>query len=220
MRISVIATLLGAAALCTVLMAGAVAAAEPPQSTPDGLELVKHGRMDLVYRRPGADLTPYRRILLDPVQVEFKKEWTRDFRNVSSSERERIRRSLSEETHKVFVRELQEKGGYAIVDAPAPDVLRVTPAIVELYINAPDVMSTGRSRTYAVSAGEMMLLAELRDSESGAVLARVADRERARESAFLQWSTRATNAAEARQILGKWAGVLREALDAAWGKSR
>jgi hypothetical protein len=49
----------------------------------------------------------------------------------------------------------------------------------------------------------MMLVAELRDSESGAVLARATDRERGRESATFQWQTRERNLADAREALRK-----------------
>ncbi len=42
-----------------------------------------------------------------------------------------------------------------------------------LYINAPDTMSAGRSRTYTTEAGEATLVLEARDSTSGALLGRV-----------------------------------------------
>ncbi|MGH8863652.1 MAG: DUF3313 family protein [Burkholderiales bacterium] len=200
--------------------AAALAADEPPPVSHDGLDLVEKGRLDVVYRRAGVDFAGYTRIMLDPFEVAFKKQWTRDFRRVSDQDRERIREGLSEEAHKVFIKEIQEKGGYEIVDRPAPDVLRVSAAIIELYIDAPDTMQTGRSRTYTVSAGEATLVAELVDSVSGEVVGRAADRERARESATFQWRTRSTNLADARLIFGRWAGALRDALDEAHGKPK
>jgi uncharacterized protein DUF3313 len=206
--------------LAMILSGPALAADEPAAFTYDGLELVKKSRLDVVYRRPGVDFSSYNKFMLDPFEVAFKKQWTRDFRRVSNSDRERIRRDLANEARKVFVEELQEKGGYQIVEAPGPDVLRVTAGIIELYINAPDTMSTGRSRTYTLSTGEATLVAELRDSESGAVLARAADHERARESVTLQWTTRADNRADARIMLKKWAGTLREGLNEARGMSK
>lgn len=198
----------------------APAAEEPPAVTHDGLELVRKGRLDLVYRRPGADFNDYNKFMLDPFEVAFKKEWTRDFRRVSKGDRERIRRELAELAREVFVKELQEKGGYPVVDAPGPDVLRVTAGIVELYINAPDTMQPGRTRTYTLATGEATLVAELRDSETGSVLARVADRERTRESATLQWTSRAKNRRDAEEVLEKWCRALRDALDAARGAGK
>ena len=203
------------ALLLSVFATAAWASDEIPAVTHDGLELVKNGRLDMVYRRPGADFSGYRKLVLDPFEVAFKKEWTRDFQRVTKGERERIRRELAELARDVFVKELQEKGGYQVVDAPGPDVLRVSAAIIELYINAPDTMQPGRNRTYTLATGEATLVAELRDSESGAVLARVADRERTRESATLQWASRSKNRRDAEEVLGKWCRALRDGLDAA-----
>lgn len=206
--------------LGTLIAGSALAADKPPAVSHDGLELVDKARFDVVYRRPGVDFSVYSKIMLDPVEVAFKKQWTQDFRQVSKNDRERIRKELAEEFHKVFVEELGQKGGYQIVDAPGPDVLRVTAGILELYINAPDTMSAGRSHTYALSTGEATLVAEARDSESGSVIARAADRERARESMALQWITRAQNRADARAMLKKWAGAMHEGLDEARGVSK
>ena len=61
----------------------------------------------------------------------------------------------------------------------------------------------------------MTLVAELHDSESGAILARVVDRRVARGTGSLSWATRASNTNEARRILRIWAGVLRGGLDSA-----
>ena len=48
-----------------------------------------------------------------------------------------------------------------------------SPGVANLYINAPDTMSAGRSRTYTTEAGEATLVLEARDSTSGALLGRV-----------------------------------------------
>jgi hypothetical protein len=92
---------------------------------------------------------------------------------------------------------------------------------VDLDIAAPDTRAPGAQPTrYVISPGEMTLLAELRDSESGALLARAADRQRGRQTGDLQVATGATNAAAAQRAFQFWAGVLRGALDAArQGKS-
>jgi hypothetical protein len=198
----------------------AFAADAPPATTDDGLVRVEDSKLDLVYRRPGVDMAGYTKLMLDPVEVAFKKQWTRDFRQVSTHDRERIRTELAKEFHDIFVEELTKDGGYTIVTEPGPDVLRVAGGIYDLYINAPDTMSAGRSHTYALSTGEATLGAELIDSESGAVVARATDRERARESATMQWITRSQNRADARAMLRKWAKAAREGLDAARGVTK
>lgn len=204
-----------AASMCSMVSAaGAHAREQPPTVSHDGLKLTSSKNVALLYVREGATLAAYRKVMLDPVEVAFDKYWSKDRRDIREDERERIRTGLAQEFYKVFRQELEESG-YEVVTTGGPDVLRVSAAIVDLYVTAPDVTRAGHTRTYAVSAGRMTLIAELRDTESGAILARVADRKEASNFNTLTWTTRASNTADARQILRSWAGALRKGLDAA-----
>jgi len=188
---------------------------QPPTVSHDGLKLTSSKNVALLYVREGASLAGYRKVMLDPVQVAFDKQWSRDRRDIPEDERERIRNELAEEFRKVFKEELEKSGGYQIVDSGGAEVLRVTAVIVDLFVTAPDVNRAGRNKTYTVSAGRMTLIAELRDTESGAILARVADRKEASNFNTFTWTTRASNTADARRILKSWASALRRGLDAA-----
>jgi hypothetical protein len=128
-----------------------------------------------------------------------------------------IQKGLAELARDVFRRELEKKGGYALVAEPGDDVLRVRARIVDLYINAPDTASAASTRVYVVNAGEMTLMAELYDSVTNTLLARVIDRQRGLERGLneLQIANRVTNTAEADRILTFWASRLRNALDKA-----
>jgi hypothetical protein len=215
------------AALCVsgaalILTASAQAAAELPKYSLDGLELVERERVGeevaVVYVRSGATLAAYERVMLDPVEVAFDKAWM-PRPPVSAKDRERIRQELAAEFRSAFAEELEKNGGYTIAEAAGPDVLRVTAAIIDLYIEPPGIGTSDSSRNYVVAASRMSLIAELRDAESGAILARVADRRTAtapgRIPGALQWTTKASNRAEARRILRTWAASLRTALDSA-----
>ena len=181
----------------------------------DGLEEVKNKDLDMLYVQPGTSLTSYKKVWIEAVEVSFHRQWNPDRRSVNAKDRERIRLEIADRFHAILTDELQQKGGYEVVSSAGTDVLRVSPAIINLYITAPDTMDAGRSRTYITSAGEMTLVAELHDSESGAILARVVDRRVARGTGSLSWATRASNTNEARRILRIWAGVLRGGLDSA-----
>ena len=106
---------------------------------------------------------------------------------------------------------------FSVCSGTGPDVLRVKAHIVNLYVNAPDTKTAGRSRTYTVSAGQMTIFAELYDSETGEVLARVVDRREARSSGRLTLTNSVVNASEARSIASNWARILRNGLDKAHG---
>jgi hypothetical protein len=187
----------------------------------DGLRKINVKGIDLAYARPGAKLSTYKRVMIDPVQVAFSKSWapkrTGSSLPLSETDRERIRSGVARIVHEEFVRELQTNSGYQVVNAAGSDVLRVTPNIANLYISAPDAGGPGRSRTYVVSAGEMTLVAELFDSETGQVQARLVDRREARETGRLQLTGAMENADEARAIAAAWARTLRTAMDRAHG---
>jgi len=153
------------------------------------------------------------------VEVRFSKDWnpTRTGSQIplGAEQREEIRSGMAKLVYEQFVKALAEKGGYPVVSESGPDVLRLKIYIVNLYVNAPDNPSAGRSRTFAMSAGEMTLFMELYDSESGQILARVADRQLGRTSAMAKKASQVTNIGEAEDIAAAWARILRDAFDRA-----
>ena len=185
----------------------------------DGLQKTSVKGLDLAYALPGASLAAYKRIKLDPVDVEFDKAWdpTRpgSWIKLSSDEREKIRANVAKLVEDEFARELQTGGAYQIASEAAPDVLRVKVSILDLYLNAPSDSGAGRSRTYIRSAGRMTLLADLSDAASGQTLARVADHREADSIARTERANRLVNEDAAREVAGAWARILRKALDKA-----
>jgi hypothetical protein len=186
----------------------------------EGLKKVKRPGLDQVYVREGVTLAKYKRVMLDPVEVSFDKNWNprgSTGSRLDAADPVAIREGLAKLARDVFRRELERKNGYPLVDEPGEDVLRVRAKIVDLYINAPEVDTPGITRTYVVNAGEMTLVAELYDSQTNALIARVVDRERGLERGLneLQIANRVTNTAEADRILSGWANRLRRALDQA-----
>jgi hypothetical protein len=184
----------------------------------DGLQKINVKGIDLAYALPGATLSGYTKVLIEPVGVRFHKDWkpkvagTR--RSLSSDDERKIRTNVAKTVSEAFVKELRN-GGYVVVTAAGPDVLRVQANVLNLYVTAPDTMTPGRTRVYTASAGEMTLLAELADSDSGEVIARILDRYQARNTGSFQLSTGVSNAAEARSAATSWAKILRTALDKA-----
>jgi hypothetical protein len=209
-----------AAALLTMSVVGAATAREAPPPTWDGMKRVERPGLDAVYLREGVSLARYKKVMLDPVEVSFDKNWdpkrTGTLAALNKVDTHAIREDLAKLARDVTKRELERKGGYPLVEAPGDDVLRVRAQIVDLYINAPDTMTPG-SRTYVLNAGEMTLVADLFDGETNALIGHVIDRQRGLENGpfDLQIANRVTNTAEADRILSSWARRLRAALDKA-----
>ncbi len=194
-------------------------AAKPPQVTEDGLELTKAKGITLLYVRPGASLAGYTKVMLDPVEVAFSKDWDpRDYGygkfGLSAGDVNKIRHELGALAHDTFVKVLNE-GGYPLAPAVDSGVLQITAAIVNLYINAPGAMESASSRTYVFNAGQMTLAIALRDAATGTVLVRAYDTKEATDSGQMHYSSGVFNRAEADHILRGWADRLKRALDAA-----
>jgi hypothetical protein len=89
--------------------------------------------------------------MIDPVQVEFSKNWLRnvnDPRYVARIRPEDARRIADETTANAgsIVADAFKARGYEIATAPGADVLRLSPRVTELYVNAPDVFPPGVRR--------------------------------------------------------------------------
>jgi hypothetical protein len=196
---------------------------ELPEFTVDGLKRVPNPEsLAVVYVEPGANLAQYNRVYITELHVAFKKNWRRDQNRgavglsskVSTSDMDRIKKDVAELFMEVFKEELAA-GGYELAHERAEDVLLVKPAIIDLDVNAPDIKSAGRSRTYTESAGSMTLVIELYDSETDDLLAKAMDSRADRNSAFMQWQTGPANRAAGKRMMKPWAEALRGGLDRA-----
>jgi len=178
-------------ALFLVLLCGAAMAQVLSDVTEDGLVRVPSSIKAGVYRLPDATFAQYRRVMLAPASVAFRKNWDRKTSDrldtgLKPSERQRIADDMARMFHEELVAEVVERGGFTLAESPAPDVLLIEPAIHDLDLTAPDAGSKPGSRSYVRTAGSMTLVLELRDAASGVTVGRVIDYEKARETRELQ----------------------------------
>jgi hypothetical protein len=204
-----------------------LAADEPaPEVTKDGLHLYKQTKERIAYVRPGATFTQYKKVMLLDCYVEFSKDWVKNYnrdqrdpsRQIRDSDLDRAKTALQKDFRKIFTEELQEGGRYQVVDAGGPEVLVLRPALINIQVNAPDLMAAGRSATYVESAGAMTIYLELWDSASNTILARVIDGQ-VDPSLYGQRSSSVTNRAAADRMMRSWADELRSRLDLVRGKA-
>jgi len=194
---------------------------EYPAISDDGLHLVDGTKMAVVYAEPGADLSIYKRIKLVAPDIAFKKNWERNLKSRSASKisgvnTKKIKQDLADMFAAVFYDTLI-KGGYELVAEDAEDVLLVRPSIINLDITAPEQHGSGRSKSYARSAGEMTLYLELYDSETGDLIVKALDRkiDNPNQQGFYTWANSSSNQRAAERILTGWAGILTNALNEA-----
>ncbi|HEX5129859.1 MAG TPA: DUF3313 family protein [Usitatibacter sp.] len=192
-------------------------------SSHDGLARVNVKGIDLAYKSADADIAKYGKLIVDPVEVAFRKDWnpTRPGSNLklSAADRENIRTGVAKVVQEEFEKALKAGGGWQVVNEAGPDVLRLKPKILNLYVNAPDTRQAG-VRTFTLTSGEMTLLLEAFDSESGAIVARVIDRQESRNTGQWQLSSSVSNVGDTREIAARWARILRDRLDKAKGAGK
>lgn len=210
-------TTLCLATLLAAIAAAAGAAAPPP---PEGLVAVKSKRVDKLWLLPDTDFRPYTKVLIDPAEVAFRKDWLRNMNRthglserISTEDAQEIAAAARSGFGDIFA-DAFRKAGYAIATAPGEDVLRLSPQVVDLYINAPDTQSSARSRTYTVEAGQARLILEVRDSMSGALLGVATDRRSTRSAGGgigwaggMTWTTRVSNSADFAALFRSWSAV-------------
>ena len=191
----------------------------------DGLVRRPHPRLNAVFVKPDVEIGAFRSVMLDPVEINFAESWDpsrgtrRQASRLNANDIAAIKTGLADLFRETFRAEL-ERGGYPLVDEAGPETLRVIPAIVDLYITAPDTMAAGRTRTYTTNSGRMTLVVELRDSVTGEILARAVDSRSGRATGMWNITNNVTNTADARRAVTTWATALRQALDELYERAK
>ena len=188
----------------------------------DGLHRAKNSGYGQLWLKLDADFASYREIVLDPVSISYKRPPRRVRTDpggrgnfaLSDHQMSNLERFFREE----FEKELSNSEFYQLVDTPGPRVLRVAAEIIDLVVHVPTRPQPGRVDVFTTSTGEMTLLMELRDSLSGEILARVADRREARAAGHggvndLYYSNSVTDTDAVRRVFRRWASILRARLD-------
>ena len=106
--------------------------------------------------------------------------------------------------------------GYQLVDAPGPDVLRISAYLIDLVVKVPTEKTSGRQQSAASSYAEVTVVFELHDSESEEVMARVAERG---DPTTTGGASNLTNVnptfvrADLTRMFEYWAEILRKGMD-------
>ncbi len=205
-------------AAAAILLVGCATGTPRQDFSHDGLELRNVRGLDEVWIRPGTDFSRYQTVRIEPVEVAFDPHWdprrTGSRLRLSGADRERIRSDVAELFDSTFQREIERSNRFQLVETAGEDTLVIKPRIVDLFINAPEDRTTpGSSRTFVSEFGRVILIGELLDAETGAIVARITDREIARASRDLEFADRFANEREGRLIFSRWVRTLVDGLD-------
>ncbi|MEP1472429.1 MAG: DUF3313 family protein [Halieaceae bacterium] len=207
-------------------------AGEPEIQTGDDAEVimgnlhkVDNSRVQMAYLDPDANLGKYNRVLVRPLGVD-KIEIIQPSRTTSVAGNKDWELTESDKTelqtmfHEVMVKQLQEKGGYEVVDEPGDDVLEIAAMITAIAPSAAkddnQSRAVGRTRVYTEGAGSIAVAVAYGDSETGEVLGLAKDS----RSSNSYWGSNnsVSNKADVRRMFTSWAIGIREGLDRVHGK--
>ncbi|MCB1705077.1 MAG: DUF3313 family protein [Halioglobus sp.] len=204
--------------LVPMLVALLAACANPQSKLPavssDGLHLVPDTTLAAVYLKPGADLGQYDKIALLEAYVSFAKNWQRNYNEeatfedqVSDKDMQKIRQNVAKQFGIEFTKVLTADGR-EFVTTGGTGVLILRPAIIDLRITAPDIMTPGMETTFVASTGSMTLYLEMLDGKTGDLIARVIDPEAANPGGVAEVANSVTNTADFDRIVERWAQLL------------
>lgn len=200
----------GAASLAAT--APALAAKKPPTSW-DNLVLVKSKKLKYVYLLPGADFRVYNKVIVEPTEVAFRKNWMRDYNSTTVRDLrmqirdEDVQKAVTEggkAATEIFIKAYQD-AGIQVVSQPGPDVMKLRSAIIDLDVTAPDMRSAARTRSYSDQAGSATLVLEVRDSTTNAILGRAVDSEIAGDNGVAMMRSSVSNRADFERVGKDWA---------------
>lgn len=172
-----------------------------------GLIRVKSRQFAQLYVRPNSDLSGYRKVVIEPVPVTFRKGWNKTGsvkRRFSAAEVARISDETAARVRAVFAEAFTAQG-YEIAAAPGPGVLRLSPSVHDLYINAPDSNSAGVT-SYAKEFGSATLHVDISDATTGELLLRVVDHRKA-EAARASTANGVSNRFWLETMFRRWAAA-------------
>ena len=193
----------------SILAAGACYAAGDAKV--EGLVEVRSRYLDQVQLRPQADFAAYKQVLIEPAPVKLRVDANindRNPRRMPAEQAKEISEAASQAVHSALVQAFKARG-YEIAAAPGPGVLRLSPSVPELVINAPS--GGPATRSYTSEAGEAKLALEVRDAASNTVLALIAHKGDTTRTG-LRMADQTTNRFWFEALFNRWAVDCAEAL--------
>ncbi|MGI9590146.1 MAG: DUF3313 family protein [Myxococcota bacterium] len=190
-------------------------AIQPGPVSADGLRRVEGREVSAAFVHPDAFFGAYDEIAVDPLRISHKPE----ARPLDQASLERLQEIYADTLRE----QLARSDAFRLVSEPGPRTLRVSGRIVNVDVRIP--RSRSGEKRFVLDSGEMTLLLDVRDSQTGRTLVRIADRRRVRPSGLSSTSndhhsgyagyedTPVNVWGAVREIVDDWARIVRQGLD-------
>lgn len=182
----------------------------------DGLTPLENTVMTRVWVREGFSLAGYRKVILEGAGIRYRPVTeinSKGQRNaaiefpISPAQKAELETLITEE----FDRAL-DRLALPQVTEPGPDVLRVRGYMLDVVSRIPPADASS-SHYFIDSVGQATFVVELIDSQTNTVLVRALDTRSARTPGYTYRSNAATNRAQVRALIARWADLLVDALN-------
>jgi hypothetical protein len=209
----------GIVAGLVLAMAPVAAGQAMPALQWEGMQKSGWRAFDESWQAPGINFRSYSKVMIDPAEAVFRKDWQWDYNKVHFDIESRV---TDEDAQKIlaeartslaaaFDRAARE-AGYEVVTTPGSDVLRLKPYVIDLDVRAPDLKMSTRNEAYSEEAGSGRLVLEVRDSSSGALLAGGVDKRDIGDLTFLSRRSTVSNRADFSRAFRRWADLSFDAI--------
>ncbi|WP_144211348.1 DUF3313 family protein [Shewanella donghaensis] len=191
--------------------------------TKEGLVKVDNSRLDLSYARPDVNWSQYTKLYFEPTKVtndhpegyraprvDRQTEGPNATYDLPQESLDKMAVQFSTTVQDVFNNEQP----FELVSKKGPSTLVIETAVSDIRLSAPIEKSrrsyNSMGKTYTQNSGSMVLLAVLKDGETGEVLAKAADR----AVGFDQWrqNTQVFNWGDVKTVYRRWVNDFRNAL--------
>lgn len=201
-------------AVCAVLSA---CIAQPRVATEvafnyEGLRSAPSERFETAQFRPGIDFTQYRAVQLLAPELEFRRpDRSQQEFPLTAGQKDSFRDLLSASFHDAFA----ASETLATVTKPGSDVLTLKVRVIDIVARVPATSAGMGSRgSIALDAtGQVTLVLEVNDSESGEILARGVETRQVRGAAVRRDAAMLTSWEDVELLVDRWAEITRSGVE-------
>ena len=202
--------------------AGPGVTAEPapePVGTPnfEGLVPVRSAVFDEAQVRPGIDLSRYDAVKFDDIELAFRTpDRSKQEFPLSAEQKADFQAALQ----RAFEAEFSTMTSPRLVSDAGPNVLRLDVRVQDIWARVPPRTAgrVGRAGVFLEALGEVTLVIEVFDSESGEILARAVDKAALEGAGMRDGSDMLTKWDGVAELCAHWAATTRERLEAILGE--